>query len=142
MALSATSTSTSHDLVIREGLDGLTPALIVTLYRRAPLFRPVGSQEEMWRVFEQSNLVLTAWHGAHLVGIARVLTDGVLYSHLCDLAVEPDVQGAGIGKALINAVIDRCRGTDLLLRDSELSASFYAHLGFSRVTNAWLRKCR
>ncbi|ACY48579.1 GNAT family N-acetyltransferase [Rhodothermus marinus] len=127
-------------LEIREGLEGLTPGRIMTLYRRAPLLRPVDDPRRVWQMFENSSLVLTAWHDGRLVGIARVLTDGVLYSYLCDLAVEPDVQGLGIGRRLIEAVLERCRGTELVLRDSDISAGFYARLGFERVHNAWMRR--
>ncbi len=127
-------------LEIREGLEGLTPERIMTLYRRAPLLRPVDDPRRVWQMFENSSLVLTAWHDGRLVGIARVLTDGVLYSYLCDLAVEPDVQGLGIGRRLIEAVLERCRGTELVLRDSDISAGFYARLGFERVPNAWMRR--
>lgn len=126
------------DLEIREGLEGLTPARVITLYRRAPLLRPVSDPERVWAMFEQASLVLTAWKGRQLVGIARVLTDGVLFSYLCDLAVEPDVQRLGVGKRLINGVIDRCKGTELALRDSDISSGYYAHLGFKRVENAWV----
>lgn len=128
-----------EDLNIREGLEGLTPARISTLYRRAPLLRPVGDLDHVWDMFENASLVITAWHSGHLVGIARVLTDGVLYSYLCDLAVEPDVQRLGVGKALIDAVLEKCAGTELVLRDSDISSSYYAHLGFERVENAWVR---
>ncbi len=129
-----------EDLDIREGLEGLSPPRIATLYRRAPLLRAVKAHDEIWEMFENASLVLTAWHQGHVVGIARVLTDGVLFSYLCDLAVEPDVQRLGVGKALINAVLDRCAGTDLVLRDSDISASYYEHLGFTRVENAWVRR--
>ena len=131
---------TLDDLEIREGLDGLTPARIMTLFRRAPLLRPVSDPERIWTMFESASLVLTAWNGSQIVGIARVLTDGVLFSYLCDLAVEPDVQRLGVGKRLINEILDRYKGTELLLRDSDISAGFYAHLGFKRVENAWVRR--
>jgi GNAT superfamily N-acetyltransferase len=127
-------------LEFRTGLDGLTPSRIATLYRRAPLLRPIVDVDALWRMFEKSDLVITAWHRGHLAGIARVLTDGVLNSYLCDLAVEPDVQGLGVGKRLIDEVMKVCRGTELMLRDSDLSAGFYEHIGFSRVTNAWVRQ--
>ncbi|MDQ7039489.1 MAG: GNAT family N-acetyltransferase [Rhodothermus sp.] len=133
-------THLTSTLEIREGLEGLTPGRIMTLYRRAPLLRPVDDPQRVWQMFENASLVLTAWHEGRLVGIARVLTDGVLYSYLCDLAVEPDVQGLGIGRRLIEAVLERCRGTELVLRDSDLSAGFYARLGFERVRNAWMRR--
>ncbi|MEL6443882.1 MAG: GNAT family N-acetyltransferase [Bacteroidota bacterium] len=125
---------------IREGLDGITPARVATLYRRAPLLRPVGSAEQLRRMFDASSLVLSAWMGERLVGLARVMTDGVQFTFLCDLAVEPDVQGVGLGRQLIEGVMERCRGTELILRDSDISAGFYQRLGFVKVTNAWMRR--
>ncbi len=130
------------DLEIREGLEGLTPPLIMTLYRRAPLRRRIETAADMWRMFEGSSLVLSAWRRNHLAGIARVLTDGVLVAYLCDLAVEPDVQRLGVGKRLIEEVRSRCRGADLILRDSDLSTGFYERLGFERVDNAWMVRVR
>lgn len=132
------ATPSIETLDIREGLEGLTPARITTLYRRAPLLRPVRASASVWKMFENASLVLTAWNGTDLVGIARVLTDGVLFSYLCDLAVEPDVQRLGVGKTLIQEILERCKGTELVLRDSDISAGYYEHLGFRRVDNAWV----
>ena len=135
-------TMSIENLEIREGLEGLTPARIVTLYRRAPLHRPVRNPKEVWAMFEKASLVLTAWHDGQLAGIARVLTDGVLFSYLCDLAVEPDVQRLGVGRALLGEVFKRCQGTELVLRDSDISASYYEHQGFKKVDNAWVRRAQ
>jgi GNAT superfamily N-acetyltransferase len=129
-----------QDFIVKEGLEGLSPARIATLYRRAPLLRPMAQPAKIWEMFEQSSLVLTAWSNGSLIGIARVLTDGVLYSYLCDLAVEPDVQGLGVGRKLIDEVLKRCKGTELVLRDSDISSSFYEHLGFTPVDNAWIKR--
>ena len=132
------SKSQIETLEIREGLEGLSPARITTLFRRAPLLRPVRNHNDVWKMYERAQLVLTAWNDGELVGIARVLTDGVLYSYLCDLAVEPDVQRLGVGKALLQEIFERCKGTELVLRDSDISAGYYEHLGFKRVENAWV----
>jgi N-acetylglutamate synthase-like GNAT family acetyltransferase len=59
---------------------------------------------------------------------------------LCDLAVEPDVQRSGVGRALLAELMVRCEGTELVLRDSDLSSSFYRYLGFRRVENAWIKQ--
>lgn len=125
---------------IRDTLDGLSAARIATLYRRAPLLRQTDHPEKLRESFEKSQLVLSAWEGERLVGIARVLTDGYQVSYLCDLAVEPDLQGSGLGKRLIDAVTERVRGTELVLRDSNLSSGFYEHLGFTPVQNGWMRR--
>jgi ribosomal protein S18 acetylase RimI-like enzyme len=128
------------EIEIREGMDGLTAARIATLYRRAPLLRPTGDRQAIERMYEASQLVLAAWQGDRLVGIARVLTDGVLYAFLADLAVEPDVQGLGIGKRLIAEMQERLGGVELILRDSDISSGFYQRLGFARVENAWVKR--
>ena len=127
------------ELTLRDTLEGLTAARIATLYRRAPLLRKTDNPEALLRSFENSSLVLSLWEQDRLVGLARVLTDGVQTSYLCDLAVEPDVQGAGVGRRLIDEVLERCAGTELVLRDSDLSTGFYARLGFEHVPNAWSR---
>ncbi len=123
-------------LEIREGLEGLSPQLIRILYRRAPLHRPVSDPRRLWAMFENASLVVTAWKMGRLVGIARVLTDQVVYSYLCDLAVEPDVQGLGIGKRLIGHVQERCKGTELVLRST--LGRFHTHEGLRAVEDAWI----
>lgn len=130
------------DLTLRDSLEGLTPVAIATLFRRAPLLRRTDNLDNLWKSFESSQLVLSLWEGDRIVGLARVLTDGHQVSYLCDLAVEPDVQGEGVGKRLIDEVLERCAGTDLVLRDSNLSTGFYEHLGFQHVENAWVRLAR
>ena len=126
-------------LSLRDDLEGLTAARIATLYRRAPLLRKTDNPEALMAAFRASNLVLTLWERDRLVGLARVLTDGATTSYLCDLAVEPDVQGGGVGKRLVDEILERCRGTELVLRDSNLSSGFYDRLGFQAVDNAWVR---
>ena len=128
---------TGESLEIREGMAEVDPFQIVMLYRRAPLLRSLRTHDEIRAMFSNASLVLTAWYDGRFVGVARVLTDGVICSYLCDLAVEPDVQGRGVGKALIDAVLERCRSTELVLCSSEFSATYYEHIGFTKVQNAW-----
>ncbi|HLA63430.1 MAG TPA: GNAT family N-acetyltransferase [Rhodothermales bacterium] len=128
------------EVELREGTEGLSPARVATLYRRAPLLRPTDDAARVAKALPGSDLILSAWVGGRLVGLARVLTDGVEVAYLCDLAVEPDVQGLGVGKRLIDGVLERCRGAELVLRDSSLSHEFFSHLGFAPVANAWARR--
>jgi len=125
----------SQSFEIKEGLEGLTPLIIRMLYRRAPLHRPISDPERLWKMFENASLVVTVWKGGRLVGIARVLTDEILYSYLCDLAIEPDVQGLGIGKRLMKYVQERCKGTELVLRSS--LSRFHRRSGLEPVNDFW-----
>lgn len=128
-----------NEIEIREGLEDLSPARIATLYRRAPLLRRVKSHAQLWTVYQNSSIVLSAWHDGYFVGIARVLSDGAINSYLCDIAVEPDVQGLGVGSKLVEAVMKACKGTALQIR-ADISAQFLTRAGFERVENAWVWK--
>lgn len=120
-------------VVIREGLEDLTPARIATLYRRAPLQRPVEDHQKLWKMFESSSLVVTAWMQGRLVGLVRVLSDGVLNCYICDFAVEPEVQGLGVGTKLLEFVHGRNKGQHIYLYDAKVTSRFYAKMGFNHL---------
>ena len=132
--------SLKESLEIREGLEGLTAINIATLYRRAPLNRRTTRVQDLWTMYENSSLVLSAWHEDRLIGIARVLSDGIEIAFLCDLAVEPDVQRLGVGKQLLQMVQERTKGCHLMLKDSQIGSNYYANAGFEKLENAWVVK--
>jgi len=77
--------------------------------------------------------VLSAYHKDELVGFGRALSDGVLYALICDLIVQPAYQGQGIGSALLNKLIDRCRSQHmrvLWLFSARGKSTFYKKFGF------------
>lgn len=39
------------------------------------------------------------------VAFARVVTDGATFGWLCDVIVDPDARGDGVGKALLSAIV-------------------------------------
>jgi len=77
----------------------------------------------------------TVWmvllHGDTLVATARGLSDGHKSSYVMDVAVDPTWRGRGLGRFLVQRLVDhpRLRGTrvDLLTRDA---GPFYEGLGF------------
>ena len=57
--------------------------------------------------FQNSLLVLAAYEGEELLGIIRVVGDGVTVVFIQDLLVFPEKQRKGIGTALVKAVLER-----------------------------------
>ncbi len=57
------------------------------------------------RAFDNS-LCVAAFMDGEQVGFARVITDYACFAYLCDVIVWPDRRGAGIGKKLIQALLD------------------------------------
>ena len=92
-----------------------------------------ASREELYQAISNSWYVLSAYHKDKLVGFGRIVSDGVLYALICDLIVKPTYQGRGIGTALLNKLIDRCRSQHmrvLWLFSAKGKSSFYKSFGF------------
>jgi GNAT superfamily N-acetyltransferase len=86
-----------------------------------------------------ADLVVTAWHGAHLVGIARTLTDFAYVAYLADLAVDAGYQRRGIGTELIEQTRAELEPTCFLtLLAAPAAESYYAQAGFARNPRAWV----
>jgi GNAT superfamily N-acetyltransferase len=112
---------------------------IAELYRRAELRRPVDDLPRIEAMFVNASLVWSAWDGKRLVGVARSLTDWRYVCYLSDLAVDPDYQKQGIGKALIDrtqeSIGDECT---LLLLSAPRAMEYYPKVGFEKVENGWI----
>ena len=101
--------------------------------------RPVNDRERMGRMLREANLVITAWDGAELVGIARNLTDWVYVTSLSDLAVKKKYQRLGIGRELIKRTREACDPkATLLLLAAPAAVEYYPHLGFEHHPQAWM----
>jgi GNAT superfamily N-acetyltransferase len=101
--------------------------------------RPVADRERMGLMLRNANLVITAWDGAELVGIARSLTDWVYVTYLSDLAVKQKYQRQGIGRELIKRTREACDPkTTLLLLAAPAAVEYYPHIGFEHHSQAWM----
>ena len=84
--------------------------------------------------FQNSLLVLAAYEGEELLGIIRVVGDGVTVVFIQDLLVLPEKQRNGVGTALVKAVLERypvVRQIELTTDQTPETAAFYKSLGFS-----------
>lgn len=78
------------------------------------------------------------------VAYARIVTDGVTFAWLCDVFVDPEVRGRGIGAMLIGGIVDHCR--PLALRRIALSTDdahgLYAKFGFAPLASSesWMER--
>ena len=120
--------------------DNITPdaQIIADLYRAAPLIRPVDDVARIQRMYQGSNLVLTAWNGDRLVGILRGWIDGAFDGYVCDLAVHPDVQKQGIGAELLKLARQGRPEVQWVLRASKIAATYYEHIGWKQIENGWV----
>jgi GNAT superfamily N-acetyltransferase len=112
-------------------------AELVELFRAAQLNRPLGDPERISRMYAASNLVVTAWEGERLVGVLRGWTDDNFDGYICDLAVHPEFQKLGVGRALLDAVRRGRPQVQFVVRASAIAREYYQGLGWQKIENGW-----
>lgn len=101
--------------------------------------RPVADRACMQKMLQQANLVVTAWDGDQLVGLARSLTDWCYCCYLADLAVRTSHQRMGIGRQLIQLTQKQLSaGAMLTLLAAPGAVDYYAHIGMHKHPSAWI----
>ena len=100
--------------------------------------RPVDDRACMTAMIENADLVVSAWAGDRLVGIARSVTDFAYCCYLSDLAVCGDYQRRGIGLELqrrtLAALGPKCK---LILLSAPAAVEYYPRIGFERHESCW-----
>ena len=119
----------------------LSPSVITSLYRDSGIVRPIEDLPRISKMFQNSNLVISAWDEEELVGVARSLTDFAYCCYLSDLAVARSYQSSGIGKRLIELTQKEIGPQSMLLLLSAPQAmEYYPKVGFEEVKNGFIRK--
>jgi len=114
---------------------------VIDVYRRSTLGerRPVDDRERMRQMLERANLVVTAWDGERLVGIARSLSDFCYATYLSDLAVDSEYQRQGIGRELMRRTQEAGGKATVFLFAAPKAVDYYPRVGFSSGSGWMLR---
>jgi ribosomal protein S18 acetylase RimI-like enzyme len=119
----------------------LTVNDVIRVFLNSGIRRPIDQPDRIQEMIEHANLIVSAWDGQKLIGIGRALTDFSFCCYLSDLAVDRDYQRTGIGRALVNAVLeqigDRC---SLILLSAPEAMEYYPKLGFEEIKNGFMIK--
>ena len=132
--------SDAADIVYRTDAP-ISVAQAVDVYRRSTLGerRPVDRPDIFASMLKHANLMISAWHGEDLVGIARTLTDFGYVAYLADLAVDVAWQRRGIGRRLVRETRARLgRECMIVLLAAPAANDYYQKLGFEHNPRAWI----
>jgi ribosomal protein S18 acetylase RimI-like enzyme len=111
---------------------------IIELYDKAGLPRPTNDKQRIKKMFESSNLIVSAWDNDILIGVARSITDWVWSCYLADLAVSPDYKKSGIGKKLVQLTREKLGNESMILLLSVPTAmEYYPKIGFTKEDRAF-----
>ncbi|MET0984502.1 MAG: GNAT family N-acetyltransferase [Steroidobacteraceae bacterium] len=83
----------------------------------------------------ENSLCFGAFRGTQQVGFGRAITDQAVFAYIADVFVVPEFRGAGIGKALVRAMLEHPHLHELqviLLRTRD-AGPLYAQFGFQSL---------
>ena len=132
---------------VTTGADDTTPVVVkqvtsvgtdalVRLYRSVGWTAYTADPDRLARAVTGSSLVLVACRGDALLGLARAVSDGETICYLQDVLVVPEEQRRGIGRLLVEAVLQHyaaVRQKVLLTDDTPEQRAFYGSLGYTDV---------
>lgn len=109
---------------------------LVALYDRVQWSAYTRDSARLAAAVAASLAVVTARLDGRLVGLARVVGDGLTIIYLQDILVVPDLQRTGIGRELLRRVLapyQDVRQKVLITDDEPRQRAFYESMGFTEI---------
>ena len=90
----------------------------------------VTDPEQFRRMMEKTDRTVVAWDDSRIVGFARALCDGISNGYISMVAVAPDRRGQGIGRNLVEFLLEDDLNITWVLRAGRESEGFWEKIGF------------
>ncbi len=120
--------------------NGLRPEDFVTLRASVGFMQTPIHQAE--KALEKGLFSIMAMDEDKVIGMGRLVGDGIMYSYIQDVCILPEYQGKGIGKAIIERLIAFVEMNGLPetkfsigLVAAQGKDTFYEQFGFSKLPN-------
>ncbi|MGP7815742.1 GNAT family N-acetyltransferase [Niallia sp. 01092] len=91
------------------------------------------TQEQLYTAATNSWFCLSIYDGESLIAFGRMISDGVYQALICDVMVDPSYQGTGLGKEIIEGLLQKCQQSgiqSIQLFSAKGKQQFYKKLGF------------
>ncbi len=109
------------------------------------LFQSVGwlsanYPECLKKALDNSETVFTAWDDGKLVGLVNAIDDSELTAYVHYLCVDPEYQGQGIGKNLLQRIKEKYKDYlyIILIAENEALVKYYSQNGFEYVNGRYV----
>lgn len=111
---------------------------MVKLYKAAGWWTPENDSDPEFvdDIAPGSYWFVGAFSGKCMIGMGRILSDGVSDAYIQDVTVLPDYRGRGIGGRIITALVEKLRADRIEwigLVGEPGTSDFYKQLGFSEM---------
>jgi ribosomal protein S18 acetylase RimI-like enzyme len=112
---------------------------IITLHNKTEMRRDAAQRDKYLHAYKCRHTVVTAWLNETLAGFGSMISDGTMYSSIFDIVVDPELQRRGVGREIVNRLLERASGTCVHLTSTFGNERFYENLGFKRHKTAFAK---
>lgn len=117
---------------IKYGSENIDWITLCEIFRLAPL--GVREPEQLKIATENSFTVCIAFVDGKMIGFGRAISDGQYQSAIYDVVVLPEFQKQGVGKNIMNALLDKLpKGGKVLIFVAPGKQDFYRKFGFGNL---------
>ncbi len=112
------------------------PEEIVALYRAGGWWKESYDPSGIPSLIRNSTAFAVAVHEDRAIGMGRLISDGVSDAYIQDLVILPAYRGHGIGKKIVNALLNHCLEKGILwiaLIAEPGRREFFTSLGFKEM---------
>lgn len=112
---------------------------LVDLYDETDMCIGLGRMREtdkIRRAYQKSHKFVTAWDSGVIIGAGRMISDGECYGWIHDVAVLPSYRKQGIGRIIVEKLLEDNEELLIGLTSSFEAVDFYTKLGFNKHKTA------
>ncbi|MFL0734051.1 MAG: GNAT family N-acetyltransferase [Prochlorococcus sp.] len=90
---------------------------------------------QLRRLLAGSTVVITLWRDKRMIGFGRATSDGICRAVLWDVVVVGDLQGCGLGRQVVEALLTAptIKSVERVYLMTTKSTDFYKQLGFQKT---------
>ncbi|HAV90574.1 MULTISPECIES: GNAT family N-acetyltransferase [Eubacterium] len=88
-------------------------------------------------VFENSYAVVFIKDKDKIIGVGRAISDGICQASLFNIAVRDEYRGVGLGKVVLDNLINQLEGCTITLYTHPKHFGLYEHWGFSKMKTGY-----
>jgi len=116
----------------------LSASELAELFTNSGINRSIHDLKRIQKMIDNSDELISAWENEKLVGIIRALTDYSYSCYISELAVHKSYQRHGIGKRLVDILIEKLGQEEIkyMLTSSYAAIEFYKRCGFEKDERA------
>ena len=105
------------------------------LFNKHAFWASGRSIAQLRRLLAGSTVVITLWHDKRMIGFGRATSDGICRAVLWDVVVAGDLQGYGLGRQVVEALLTAptISNVERVYLMTTKSTDFYKQLGFQKT---------